>query len=377
MEESSQSATTVTTTTVESSTPTTSNTPTPTAPATPATPATPAAPVTPTVPSTPATPTTPTTPTASVTQTTPEAAPQEDVMESVRCDLCGQDNYLVAYKGALKSEEGGSAKETYKSSGNKPTEDTIVKCNSCGLIYVNPRLKSEKIVEGYSEGADENFVSQVEGRESTFLTGIKFIEHFTKPGKLLDIGTASGSFLHVAKQRGWQVYGVEPNKWLCDWTQKNYGIYVQPGTIDNLNYSEGFFDVITLWDVLEHVPNPTEVLQKCHKLLVPGGYLYLNYPDYNSYASRIMKSKWIFLLSVHLTYFTRETIGKMLEKTGFQTLKYRTHWQTLKLGYLVFRMQPYSMLLYKLGNFFVNLLRLKNLSVKYQLGQTGVIARKK
>jgi len=304
--------------------------------------------------------------------------PVPEIMESIMCELCGQDNYLVVYKGALKPEEGGSkVEETYKSSGNKPSEDTIVKCNNCGLVYVNPRLKSEEIVEGYSEGSDENFVSQVKGRESTFLTGIKFIEQFAKPGRILDIGTASGSFLYVAKKRGWQVYGVEPNKWLCGWAQKNYGLYIQPGTIDSLNYPNGFFDVITLWDVLEHVPNPTQVLQRCHSLLKPEGFVYVNYPDYNSYASRIMKGRWIFLLSVHLYYFTRETIAKMLEKTGFQTLNYRTHWQTLKLGYLVCRMRPYSMLLYKLGNFFVNILRLKNFPFKYQLGQTGVIARKK
>tara|TARA_Y100000310_G_C20673167_1_gene811403 strand:- start:1556 stop:2458 length:903 start_codon:yes stop_codon:yes gene_type:complete len=300
-------------------------------------------------------------------------------MENVRCDLCGKDDNVVIYKGALKSEEGGSTKEeeTYKSSGNKPTEDTIVKCNNCDLIYVNPRLKAEKIVHGYSEGADESFVSQVKGRETTSVAGLKFIEKFAKPGKILDIGTASASFLHVAKNRGWQVYGVEPNKWLCNWAQKNYGLYIQPGTIDSLNYPDNFFDVITLWDVLEHVPNPTEVLKKCHRLIKPGGYIYLNYPDYESYASKIMKSKWIFLLSVHIYYFTRETIAKTLEKTGFQTLKYRTHWQTLNFGYLIFRMQPYSMLLYKLGNFFAGLLHVKNFPLKYQLGQTGVIARKK
>jgi len=137
-----------------------------------------------------------------------------------------------------------------------------------------------------------------------------------------------------------------------------------------------FFDVITLWDVLEHVPNPSEVLKECNRLLKPGGLIYINYPDYGSYAARLMKSKWIFLLSVHLTYYTRETIANTLKKTGFKTLNYRTHWQTLNLGYLVSRMQPYSKILYKLGNLFVNLLRLKNFPVKYWLGQTGVIARK-
>ncbi len=305
--------------------------------------------------------------------------PEDDVsMEYVRCDLCGQDNYLVVYKGALKAEEGArKAAEVYKSSGSRPSEDTIVKCNSCGLVYVNPRLKSEEIIEGYSEGSDETFISQIGGREKTFMQGVKFIERFEKPGKILDVGTAGGSFLAMARKRGWQAYGVELNRWLCGWAQKHYGLHVQPGTIDDLKYANNFFDVITLWDVLEHVPNPSEVLKKCHRLLKPGGFIYINYPDYGSYAARIMKSKWVFLLSVHIYYFTRKTIAGMLEKTGFQPLSYRTHFQTLSLGYLVYRMQPYSRLLYRIGNLFVRILHIKNFPVKYWLGQTGVIARKK
>jgi len=310
----------------------------------------------------------------------PAEKPKNPLYEEVRCDLCGQDNYVVVYRGTLKEAEGPAPKkadELYKSSGSNISEDTIVKCRNCDLCYVNPRLKGEKIIEGYSQGQDSTFISQVRGREKTFLNGIKYIEKFTKPGKILDIGTAGGSFLHVAKQRGWQVYGVEPNKWLSEWAWHHYGIHVQPGTIDDLNYPEEFFDVITLWDVIEHVPDPSEVLKKCHRLLKPGGMIYLNYPDYGSNAAKLMRSKWVFLLSVHIFYFTRPTIAKMLEKTNYKVLSYRSHWQTLNLGYLISRMEPYSKPLYKLGNTVVGLLRLKNLPFKYQLGQTGVIAVKK
>lgn len=301
-----------------------------------------------------------------------------DIMEYIPCNLCGSNDYAVVYRGKLKEEEGSpKAAEVYKSSGNKPSEDTIVKCSKCSLVYVNPRLKADAIVEGYSEGSDETFVSQVGGREATFASGLKWIEKFSKPGKILDIGTAGGSFLAVAQKRGWQVYGVEPNRWLCDWAKKHYGIHIEAGTLDGLKYPDGFFDVITMWDVIEHVPDPSAVLKQCHRLLKSGGYIYLNYPDYGSNASRIMKGKWIFLLSVHIYYFTRQTIAKMLDKAGFHTMDYRSHWQTLNLGYLVFRMSAYSKLLYKIGNFFVKLFRLQNFPVKYQLGQTGVIAMKK
>jgi 2-polyprenyl-3-methyl-5-hydroxy-6-metoxy-1,4-benzoquinol methylase len=301
----------------------------------------------------------------------------DSILETISCNLCGADDSKVMYKGALKEEEGVQAAKVYKSSGNKPSEDTIVKCNRCSLAYVNPRIKAEKILEGYSEGQDETFISQVKGREATFLQGVKFIEKFAKPGRILDVGTAGGSFLAMAKKRGWEVHGCEPNKWLCDWAKQNYGIDITPGTIDSIAYPDGFFDVITLWDVIEHVPNPTAVLQRCHRLLRPGGFLYLNYPDYGSYASKLMGKRWVFLLSVHIYYFTRKTIAKMLEKNAFTPMRFRTHFQTLSVGYLVFRMQPYSKLLYKIGNAFVSLLHLKNFPIKYWLGQSGIIAKKK
>ena len=302
-----------------------------------------------------------------------------DGMELTNCDLCGKNDFKIVYRGALKAEEGSSKKAevVYKSSGHAHSTDTIVTCSNCSLSYVNPRLKPEEIIAGYSEGSDETFVSQSSSREATFQSGVKFIEQFAKPGKILDVGTAGGSFLYSAKKRGWQVYGVEPNKWLCEWAKKKYDIYIQPGTIDDLNYPEGFFDAITLWDVIEHVPNPSEVLRKCHRLLKPGGCIYLNYPDYGSYVSRIMGKRWVFLLSVHIYYFTRETIAKILQKEGFSPLKYRTHFQTLTLGYLVYRMSEYSKLLCKLGNFWIKLFRMQNFPIKYWLGQSGIIARKK
>ena len=111
--------------------------------------------------------------------------------EFVPCNLCGLNTYTVVYKGHLKEDEGApDAKKVYKSSGAQRSEDTIVKCKNCDLVYVNPRLKSESIIEGYTEGEDATFVSQVTGREATFRQAIKFIERFSKPGKILDVGTA-------------------------------------------------------------------------------------------------------------------------------------------------------------------------------------------
>ncbi len=121
-------------------------------------------------------------------------------MEYIACNLCGSKEFKVIYKGI--ADEKGSPQEKYKSSSNQISSDQIVKCTKCGLMYVNPRLKGEIIVKGYSEGSDETFVSQAKGREITFSKCLKIIEKYAiKKGKILDIGTAGGSFLHVAKKK--------------------------------------------------------------------------------------------------------------------------------------------------------------------------------
>ena len=303
---------------------------------------------------------------------------RQKIMEDVACNLCGSDNYKVLHKARynkVMGEEELIAK--FRSSGDETLIDQVVKCRKCGLIYINPRINPDLIIKGYSEGEDPTFVSQAKGRELTFARCLKQIEKLKRNGKILDVGTAGGSFLAVAKRKGWDVYGCEPNKWLCNWAKENYGIDVRQGDIFRQKYESNFFDVVTLWDVLEHTPDPMAALKECSRILKPGGLLVVNYPDIGSSIARIMRSKWIFLLSVHLYYFTPKTIRKALNKSGFSVLKIKPHFQSLALGYLVFRMKAYSKLLHNIGNMVVRLTRTQNLQIPYWLGQTLVIARKR
>jgi len=296
--------------------------------------------------------------------------------ETISCNICNSTEYTVVYP-SLPIENDDPVKR-FKSSGDEPSRDQTVKCAGCGLVYVNPRLKPEHIVGGYSEGSDERFVSQAKGRELTFDRQLKFIEkHHPQKGKILDIGTAGGSFLGVAKRRGWDVIGIEPNKWLCEWGRKNYGIDIRQGTLFDHKFPDNSFDCVTLFDVLEHVPDPTKVLQEINRILKPGGLLVVNYPDFNSFWSKLLKRKWVFILTVHLFYFTPQTITKILEKTGYAPFVIKKHWQTLAFGYLASRFEPYSKLIAKIATRIVATLGMNDWQVPYWLGQTLVLARKR
>jgi 2-polyprenyl-3-methyl-5-hydroxy-6-metoxy-1,4-benzoquinol methylase len=294
-----------------------------------------------------------------------------------KCNLCGDDNYKIIYNSKYESETKKDLIEKFKSSGDETLIDRVVQCNKCSLVYINPQLKSELIVEGYSEGSDETFVSQAKGREITFKKCLDKIKKYKKCGKILDLGAAGGSFLHVARKEGWDVEGIEPNKWLCDWCNKNYGFSIKQGTLEDYPFPDNTFDVITLWDVLEHVHDPKSILLECNRILKTDGIIVINYPDYGSWLAKILKNKWPFLLSVHLYYFTPKTIKRMLNKTNFRSFNMVPHFQTLSLGYLCLRMKAYSKVLHKISTKVVKISKMGSVQVPYWLGQTLVFAKKK
>lgn len=299
------------------------------------------------------------------------------LLEEVHCNLCGGHDYDIIYPPRYELARPENIVKTFRSSGDEQLLDRLVRCRRCGLLYLNPRLKSDLILAGYSGGSDETFVSQNDARERTFAENLSEIERLAPDkGRILDVGTAGGAFLGVAKRRGWEVAGCEPNLWLADWGSKKYGISIKPGTIFDLKADAASFDVITLWDVLEHTPDPKKVLRKCNRLLKPGGVLVVNYPDVNSLIARMMRRKWVFLLSVHLYYFTFETISRLLADCGFSVTRRKNYWQKLELDYILFRMEKMVPLLPSLARKIVKLLKLQYLQIPYWMGQVLILAEK-
>jgi SAM-dependent methyltransferase len=304
----------------------------------------------------------------------------DDALEYTNCNLCGCDDYAVVYEADLDSRNYGDLEAAFRSSGDETLVDQVVKCNHCGLIYVNPRLKPDVVLEAYAQGSDEAFVAQNKGRELTFGKCLDKVERYHEKGdgeRLLDIGTAGGAFLHVAQRRGWEVSGCEPNRWLCDWCLENYGIQIQSGSLFDQNYTAGSFDVVSLWDVLEHTPDPRKVIGETHRLLDAGGHLVINYPDIGSMVAKLMGRKWVFLLSVHLFYYTRSTIVRLLESEGFDVEGIHPHYQSLPLGYIFQRAGAYVGGIAHLGRKVAQVTRMADLLVPYWMGQTLVVARKR
>lgn len=306
-----------------------------------------------------------------------DRAAHSTVLEEIPCSLCGADDYTIVYEARYDREKDPDLVQKFRASGDELLVDQLVRCRRCGFQYVNPRLRGDVILESYAEGEDPTYVSQLEARERTFAASLSEIERANgRPGRLLDIGTAAGAFVATAAARGWDAEGCEPNKWMAEWGSRHYGVRIRQGSVFEQSYGPESFDVITLWDVIEHTPQPREMLDRCRTLLRPGGILVVNYPDIGSWIARLLGRRWLFLTSVHLYYFTRTTMRRMLEITGFTVCAMRPHVQRLELDYILFRSSVVSSGIASAGRAVGRTLGLSRAQVPYWLGQTFVIARR-
>ncbi len=300
-----------------------------------------------------------------------------EYFEEVRCNLCGSDSYNTI-RPARRADYTDVDPMAFHSSSDEILQDPLVKCTVCGLQYVTPRVKPDIVLRGYSGVEDKTFISQAGARERTFKRCLNIVQSVwkKKPGRILDVGTAGGSFLEVAKDAGWEVFGCEPNKWLCKWCLENYGIHLSQGTLFDANFDTEAFDIVTLWDVLEHTADPSANLTECARLLKPGGLLVVNVPDIGTWLPKIMGSKWVFLVSVHYFYYTKQTIRATLEKSGFRILRVKPHIQMLDLEYILKRTIPYLGFVGKLMYKSCKNNKLGRLQAPYWIGQTLIIAVK-
>jgi SAM-dependent methyltransferase len=300
-----------------------------------------------------------------------------ETLEHVACNLCGADDAATIYEARRLDGHARDLVTTYRASGDELLVDRLVRCRRCGLEYVDPRPRGADIIDAYSDGTDPTYVSQVDARERTFAAAVARIESLQPGrGRLLDVGTAAGAFLAAARARGWEVDGCEPNRWMAEWGSRHYGLNIRPGDIFEQDYRPGGFDVVTLWDVIEHTPDPSRVVAHVAKLIRPGGLLVINYPDRGSWIARLLGRKWPFLSSVHLFYFTRRTMRMLLERHGFAVIDMRPHVQRLELDYLLSRTAVLSAALSSVSRGLAKGLGLSGRQAPYWIGQTFVAARK-
>lgn len=237
----------------------------------------------------------------------------------VLCPLCAKDEY----------------KEIYKERGVLG----IVRCKDCNLIYVNPRLKNP---EGVYWGDAEKYFKEAklifEGkashhRDPNYIEDLAFIHQYKPEGNFLDVGTNMGFFLRNARRwEGWNLYGVEPSPSLSEMARKYFGLNIKTSFLQDAAFESGFFDVVSMTDVFEHIANPGKILAEVRRILKPDGIFFIKVPNglFNLFKFRMakltgrLKDYDIFDSYEHVIHYSGATLKKMLKKNGFTLIKLRT-----------------------------------------------------
>lgn len=221
----------------------------------------------------------------------------------------------------------------------------IVRCRGCGLSYVNPRLTADALDRMYNAqtiSRMQYYVQTAADDRPSFVRRLRLIERERAPGRLLDVGCGPGTFLAVARERGWTALGMDINAASVARCREQ-GLDALAGPFPHAELAGRTFDAIVLNDVIEHLPEPRAALAQIHGMLAPGGVLFISTPDIGSSVARVSGVNWLHLKPIeHLTYFDRRTLARVLIEARFQVVHCAAIGRNRNLGLIVDRLSTYS-----------------------------------
>jgi 2-polyprenyl-3-methyl-5-hydroxy-6-metoxy-1,4-benzoquinol methylase len=263
-----------------------------------------------------------------------------EAAEEATCDLCGGHEFRVRYPSRL---EGELAAENFRITDNSyGVIGQIVECSGCRLVYAFPRPPGECIENFYADLIDPDYCREAEGRAASCRLMLDRLQkHCGTPGRLLDVGAATGIFLRLARDAGWDAMGVEPSHWAAKHARDEFGLDVRCDVFPTAQLDGQRFDAITMLDVIEHTDSPRRVLGAVRDSLNPGGILALVTPDVGSLVARLLGPRWWHYRVAHLYFFDRATLWRVLREAGFEVVGSHRYGWTFSAEYLASRLQVF------------------------------------
>jgi 2-polyprenyl-3-methyl-5-hydroxy-6-metoxy-1,4-benzoquinol methylase len=240
------------------------------------------------------------------------AVAAEQGMEVVdRCPMCGSERFATAFEEPPYS---------------------VRRCGACGVGWVSPRLDERGLAGIYqadsywrSESPKTLGYSDYRADEKLYLDSFRkrlsfVLKNGPRGGRALDVGFAAGFCMAVLRERGFEVHGVEVSETIGSHARDHFGFdSVHFGTLDSSPFPDGHFDLITMWDVVEHVVDPQALLEKARRLLKPGGLIVLETQDIDSRFARALGPRWHhYKHAEHIYHFTPPAATALLERAGFR-----------------------------------------------------------
>ena len=288
------------------------------------------------------------------------------------CKICNNSNF----KEYLKLKDFFLTQEEF----------SIFYCTDCGLKFTFPVPKETDLGKYYKS---EKYVSHSDSKKGLFFNIYQIVKNHTlknkyklilqntSKGSILDYGSGTGDFLRNFKKNNWNCYGIEPDEQTRLYASEKQGInFTVPENINN--FEKHSFNAITLWHVLEHIPDLNEKLQNFKNLLNQNGILVIAVPNSDSYDSVYYGKYWAaYDVPRHLYHFNINTLSLLLEKNGFEIIKEKK--MLFDSYYVSMLSEQYKKTAFGfLRGFFIGFIsNLKSYSKKYNASSIILIAKVK
>ena len=198
----------------------------------------------------------------------------------------------------------------------------LVKSSPLGFVFCSRIPTQEELIKHYEKYGRQNYLSPVTLKRYHEL--LDEFEKYKKTGKMLDVGCGIGLFLIEAQKRGWEVYGTEYTDRAIE-ICRSHNINMKQGKLDPAWFSSETFDIVTSFEVIEHINNPVEEVRNINEVLRMGGLFYFTTPNFNAIERYFLKSNYnIIGYPEHLSYYTKRTVNHLLTRNGFKKKKLTT-----------------------------------------------------
>jgi 2-polyprenyl-3-methyl-5-hydroxy-6-metoxy-1,4-benzoquinol methylase len=201
--------------------------------------------------------------------------------------------------------------------------EPFCECERCGFVF-RPDLDETALKRVYAEGGyedlrGEQYLAELAERRRDARVRLGYIEPWTRRGRLLDVGAAGGAFVAEAQAWGFDASGVEPVPSFARAARERLGVDVRDGGIEDIDLHPGGYDLVTLWHVLEHLPDPLRHLSRLAGGLTLGGVLAVEVPNAASALAERMGPAWPSLEpTVHVNQFTPSSLRWALQRAGLE-----------------------------------------------------------
>lgn len=213
----------------------------------------------------------------------------------------------------------------------KKADFTYYKCTECQTLFVDLEMSEAEVFANYSEDYYEADAVGVEGRMgypsyrgaqetlgASFSGKLALVKKYARGGKILDAGAAYGLFLKAASS-DFECAGIDVSEYAAAVARQEFGMNVKAGNIEKTDFPDAHFDAIVLWDIIEHLIRPVEAMKEVHRILKPGGYVFISTDDAANWLPRLLGSRWWALAApLHLCHFSKKGMTAAFRRAGLE-----------------------------------------------------------